>query len=45
VAPHAWSPPNFPHSEEETKWWNSPCCKFNCSRIDRPVALLFITRV
>ena len=19
VAPHAWSPPNFPHSEEETK--------------------------
>jgi hypothetical protein len=20
VAPHAWSPPNFPHSDEETKW-------------------------
>jgi hypothetical protein len=21
VSPHAWSPPNFPHSEDKTKEW------------------------
>ena len=28
VAPHAWSPRNFPHSEEEAnflRWCGSPC--------------------
>src|SRR5437879_2581438 len=32
VAPHAWSPPNFPHSEREAKVYpacSSPWCGYN----------------
>ena len=29
VAPHAWSPPNFPHSEQEAKAWCRPLVRPN----------------
>jgi hypothetical protein len=34
VAAHAWSPPNFPHSEEETKWSRPPKLAFALSCTD-----------